>query len=589
MMIHVFFNHSYERHNAIEHGGNMSRSKRNAALQIPTSFRYRRSEQEQRRGRGRGFRNDSSDNQLAMAIQASLEAANVDRTARGSFTSAQADFEHRQPSQIDVTGQLEPLDISPDSGPPPVIEESLFPPLSDREPTETSSRYAQALIQGSSSTNLREESFPPLPGSVEVGQPQPNLPGKKTIAAHLRQRSKMYLKSAQAKPAGQPGLQPFMSVSSPQLWPTLNQESGPTTSTSSSQPRTTANQVGLSSNSSSSREKTAREAECCLPNTSNSAWTVTSTNRLSHSTSAPNLVGSGSSHNSSSISATFAMSDGMQTREQSLQSKDDVRTANKTLVDRIRHGLGMDEDKFAAFKNISAEYRQGLIGTFEYLSYVEQFGLLHLVPELARLCPDAPKQKELIDIYNVSLKQKDKASLPSKGHQETSASGAVKQTKGKGKSAEPAEGASSKDALADSIMSEVKKIQLQYKPQEELEVLSKDGYRTSKGKSMSAVNEEQSNSASVIMKSNTSAVASDQHSGAESSKQRPKKTSKFHRVRLGDGSAAAIFDLDRLDANPERTEETDSGNVSSEGLPVKGVWRYGGGQKLISTSRGPSK
>ncbi|MQL85497.1 hypothetical protein Taro_018004, partial [Colocasia esculenta] len=635
-----------KRHNAIEHGGNMSRSKRNAALQIPTSFRYRRSEHEQRRGRGRGFRNDSSENQLAMVIQASLEMANV--RGRGS-TTAQADSERRQTRRVDaVTGQLESLAVTSDSSQPsrspvlasqssrdiPVIEESSFPPLSDVEPTETSSRYAQALTQGSSgSTRLREESFPPLPGSSEVVQPKPSQSGNKSIAAHLRQRSKMALKSAPAKPAGHP--QSFTSASSPQLWPTPNQEFGSSTSKSSSQPRMTAspgvpfpgvpssqakamkeNEFALPSpqvwpapnqefgpstsrsssqprmsagrgvpfaGASSSQTKATKENEFALPSTADSAWSVSSTKRLNHSSSAPNLISGGPSSHPSSVPPASNLTDGMQTSEESLQRGEDVRTANKTLVDRIRSGLGMDEDKFSAFKNISAEYRQGLIDTFEYLSYVEQFGLIHLVPELARLCPDPQKQKELIDTYN--------ATLQSMGPQGTGASSSKKQTKGKGKgkSAGITEGSSSKDALADSILDEVRKLQSSYNPQEGGEVLSKDGYRTSKDKLVSGVNEEQSNPNPALIKSDTSATTSDLNSGTADGKQRPKKTSKFHRVRLGDGSVASIIDLNRTNVSPERSEPMDAGNGSTEGLPVRGVWRNGGGQKLFSATRHTSR
>ena len=41
------------------------------------------------------------------------------------------------------------------------------------------------------------------------------------------------------------------------------------------------------------------------------------------------------------------------------------------------------------------------------LSYVEQFGLSHLVLELARLCPDAQKQKELIDAFHANFRGKN--------------------------------------------------------------------------------------------------------------------------------------------------------------------------------------
>ena len=45
----------------------------------------------------------------------------------------------------------------------------------------------------------------------------------------------------------------------------------------------------------------------------------------------------------------------------------------------------------------------GSISTTIYLAYVQQFGLLHLVLELA--CPDNKKQKELLETYNASVRR----------------------------------------------------------------------------------------------------------------------------------------------------------------------------------------
>lgn len=56
-----------------------------------------------------------------------------------------------------------------------------------------------------------------------------------------------------------------------------------------------------------------------------------------------------------------------------------------------------DEDKYAAFKDISGGYRRGLINVKTYLANVDQFGMLHQVYELATLCPNIQKQNELID------------------------------------------------------------------------------------------------------------------------------------------------------------------------------------------------
>lgn len=535
--------------------------------QIPTSFRYRRAEHEQRRGRGHGPRGESSDNHLAMAIQASLEAANtMDSRAR--------DADRQQVAPVDaVTSRIESLAVAPPeraappSRPPlqassqssrdaPVIEESSFPPLSDREPPEPSSRYAMALVQGSTGpSRLGGEAFPPLPGALEAGQQKPPAQvGKSTIAAHLRQRSKAALRPVKARPSEHPEFQPPIPASSPQLWPTPSQEFRPSNSArSSSQPRATA-----SSGPASSSGKKTVGSEPPLPNNgASSSWGLSSARRLSHSSSAPDLVGKDTS-----------TTNGLQTTGQAaIPDEEAIRTANKTLVERIRADLGNHGDKFAAFKHISSEYRQGLTDTWEYLSYVEQFGLLHLVPELARLCPDPQKQRELLDAYS--------ARLQTKGRREAggAASAGKPQAKGKGKSAEPPPMASggSKDSLADGILDAVRKLQATYKPQEEVEVLSKDGYRAyTKGKLAATAGEEQQ----------PPGTSADQNSAAGSSaRQRPKKISRFHRVRLG-GDGSVI---------PEPPPEEEPPASGAEGVPVRGVWRNGGGQKLFGPSDGRTR
>ncbi|KAL7172027.1 hypothetical protein ACSBR2_031675 [Camellia fascicularis] len=121
-----------KRHYAMEHGGRMSRSKRNSVLQIPTSFRYQRSnEQENRRGRGRGrtFHRDYSEDQLSMAIKASYEMANADGTFHepSSFRT-QIVSDHGETSDID-----------------PIIQPFESFGTTESEP----SRYLQALSQNS--------------------------------------------------------------------------------------------------------------------------------------------------------------------------------------------------------------------------------------------------------------------------------------------------------------------------------------------------------------------------------------------------------------------------------------------------------
>ena len=82
-----------------------------------------------------------------------------------------------------------------------------------------------------------------------------------------------------------------------------------------------------------------------------------------------------------------------------------VHTANKSLVKKICAAIEFDENKYTSFKDISGHYRQGSIDTIVFLAYVQQFGLLHIVLELARLCSDAQKQKELLVTYNASIQR----------------------------------------------------------------------------------------------------------------------------------------------------------------------------------------
>ncbi|OVA16675.1 zinc finger protein [Macleaya cordata] len=539
-----------KRHNAIEHGGNMSRSKRNAVLQIPTSFRYRlRSNEQDRhrgRGRGRGSRSDSSENQLAMAIQASLETANSDNRVQDVSSSAQATYDHRETSGID----------------------DIIPPMESlaTSDSELSWRYLQAVSQSSRNAPLAESSFPPLSGAPGSTQQNPSHDrqglGKNSMAARLRRSGNGAVNVVnggqcwstkrgvsggfvQSRPAANYGLvSSSSSTSSPQTKPaTLN---GPVpssyASTAQARPETAH---GLASASSGS-----------------SSWNSSNKARVSHSSSAPNLVERGAALDSSMSAfppVTATRKDKLSTSKQPLEKVEDVHTANKSLVERIRAALEFDENKYTAFKEISSEFRLGVIDTGEYLSYVQQFGLSHLVLELARLCPDTLKQRELINTYNASVRG-DSAHEKSWGSSSSQSRASNSSNKGKGKRVEEAE-----DSLADSIIDTVRKLQANNKPSEgEVEVLSKDGYRTSKGKSVA---EEKLGPSTANQKPG---------GGGGGGKEKKKKIPKFHRVRLGD-------DLRHSDPDPGPEEETtDSMQDLSEGLPVRGVWRKGGGQKLFS-------
>ncbi|VAH15849.1 unnamed protein product [Triticum turgidum subsp. durum] len=502
-----------KRHNAMEHGGRMSRAQRNAALQIPTSFIYQRNEQDQRRGRGRGHNahHDRFDRDFSLSVR------------DGSATA-----DHGLGSRVDsVAGPFQSLSVSSSSGRSRteigrslgnrrVLEQLSFPPLQDQDipdaridavPYETlfppvseqQSRYALALNQSSrGSARLGDESlFPPLPGSSNKGSAstQQGLQSlaKNTLASRLQQRSKGTVKASSSTAYG----------NKKQLPP------------QSSQP---------------------------------------------------------------------------------LPVVEDVRQANKSLVERMRVALGMDEDRFSAFKEIASEYRQGVIDTSEYLSYVEQFGISHLVPEMAKLLPDPLKQMELADAYYTNMRFK---SLQENGGCETiTVKENKRKNKGKGKTLD-AETATAKDAsesLADSFMDTVRKLQSNNKAQEgEAAVLSKDGYRSSKEKiPLSAGGSScgtkmclDGDPVAISKASGTSRYvgkgggSTGSSSSSSSNNKQSKKTSKFLRARLGDNSLATL-DFSHPDVSPERPERETQ--VLQTGLPVRSVWKNGAAQKLFSSN-----
>jgi E3 ubiquitin-protein ligase ZNF598 len=402
------------------------------------------------------------------------------------------------------------------------------------------SRYAHALNHNSRTNALREESFPPLPGVSNISQPGPNHAShqglqslaRNTLAARLQQRSKGTVKVIHPR-SRQPD-PPFPSLhirdngSIPGLFPAP----GPSNSAWSN---STSTSTGTSTGSSS--------------------------NKVKQSTPVPNLNQAGPSKNPSA-SVNPSIPNGVPVPP---APPDDVRNANKSLVERIRFGLGYDEERYTLFKGISAEYRQGDIGTVEYLSYVEQFGLSNLVPELARLLPDPRKQKELTEAYYGNLRLKNL--------RESSANGSESSVnRNGGNSSNNSKKGKGKDAKTDNFLETVRKLQADQRSaqeEEKVEVLSKDGYRAStKGKAV--------NSQHLGESSNTSNAGD----GGNGAKQRAKKTSKFLRVRLGDGSA--LFDMGRsgADTNPDMETGTNNGRVPEGGVPVRGVWKNGGGQRL---------
>ena len=132
-----------------------------------------------------------------------------------------------------------------------------------------------------------------------------------------------------------------------------------------------------------------------------------------------------------------------------------------------------------------------------------------------------------------------------------------------------AENSRSKEALADSVISTVKSLQSQLKPSDGVvEVLEKDGYRHGRGKSAVAAGEmtvelrgsSQHPPAQVTTVDNTKVDGGNKHK---------KKTSKFHRIRLGDGSGAAVLDV--------RNSSTDPSSAVSSGWP-----KPSGGSRILT-------
>ncbi|KAJ9543151.1 hypothetical protein OSB04_022858 [Centaurea solstitialis] len=554
-----------KRHNALEHGGRMSRSKRNAALQLPTSFRYRRSnEQDNRRGR---FQRDLSEDELSRAIEASFETANVNGRFPDSSSSSVPVV-----SDIASTNGFDPLIQSfealgtesdprylmavshrPRNAP---LEESAFPPLSSG-PGGSSQRPlhdAEGLPRNTMAD--KESSFPPLssgPGGSSQ-RPLHDAEGlsRNTMADKLRRHSKKKVNV----------------LNTGQAWPAAARFSNPPASSVASRPANTSNASSVvarpanSSNASSvvaGQSKPAinpRPAPSSQPSSfpslpsvgSSTSSSRNSTSRIGHSSSAPNLVDTGSVSDFPPVSTLQARNppaSGQPTR-----GTGDVYTANKTMVEKIRAGLDNDQDKYAAFKEISSEFRQGVIDAETYLVYVEQFGLSHLVLDLARLCPDPRKEQELIAVYN--------ANQSVSGHKRNGQKNGMNMNNGKGKAV-----VSGNSKLTDSILSSVRELQSNYRPpEEEVEMLSKDGYRTAnKGKLKLEVDDRPSLGSVPRPKS--------EGGGDEGRSNKPqqsrKKTSKFHRVRLGNGSMASLLDLTNSNAGSDSTEASNANEDTGDG------------------------
>lgn len=512
-----------------------------------------------------------------MAVQASLDTINSDRYPATSSVI--------QDSSNLVAG---------------VAAGSSFQALELLAATDSDPSSTYHLPQLQTSVNappLEGSSFPPLPVATRRNQQTSKNKlkgsGKNTMAARLRHQNNVgVLNSARAWPAVD--RQPNAGISNT-LQSMLPSSSG--FSQTSAYINSPVNKTAIGStdappsHASSSKTITLASHERVSGNSEKPSIKITGTTKLNHSASTPNLVGRGafdcSKDNFPPVSDTITK----QATASTLINVEDARAANKSLVEKIRAGLQFDEDSYDVFKVISGEYRQGLIQTGEYVAYVHQFGLSHLLPELTRLCPDAKKQQELLKACSTSMW--------SNGPSENSAdkkNSLLKLSKNSKKGKEKVEGKSMntplKPDLGDSIISSVRELQLNHRPpEEEVEILSKDGYRSMKGKSKIFVADERSSSNLTDRPSTESTIQNDSMSAGSSLKKavggnKPrKKTSKFHRARLGEDSLSAVLSL--ADSN-SMLDQTRDESVRSDDGPKKlpgGAWRDGGGRKLVAKLR----
>ncbi|CAL0302369.1 unnamed protein product [Lupinus luteus] len=545
-----------------------------AEMKIPTSFRYRHgNEQNQRRGRASTFRRDMSENQLSMAIEASLETANAEQIFHDSSTSISGQVVVDD-ENADVDSIVQPFESLATSG------------------SEPSSRYLQALGHSSTSATLEGSSFPPLATPSNSGQQNSKneleSSSTNTMAARLRRRGNRnvsVISSGNAWPAA--GRVPVQASSIP-TQSKLSTNVAPGVSTNSGQVNTVTKSVASPSTYANSIQATKRAAH--------GQWSAGSlldkrdNGRIVHSTSAPNLTQSnpveGSISNFPPISAAPVSK--LPTSSQSTVNVENVHSANKSLVEKIRGALDFDEDRYTLFKDLSTHFRQSTIDTDTYLDYVQQFGLSHLVLEMARLCPDPQKQKELVESYNASMQRNAlQENSGVRGISNPHGKDSNNSKKGKGKS-QDIRGSNSTERLADSFLSTVHQLQSSYKPSEEnLEVLSRGDYRTNKGKPKIGQQINTNSGSELVTKLNgqsetsTGSLSSQNREGGGGGSKQRKKASKFLKVRLGDGSVSALLDREHsyTEPDPGITNGQDSDNNN---LPARGVWRKGGAQKLFS-------
>ncbi|EOA26652.1 hypothetical protein CARUB_v10022713mg [Capsella rubella] len=464
-----------KRHNSIDHGGRMSRSQQSASLEIHASFQYKNS----RRGRRRTSHREP--NHAALESQESY-AIN------------------------DGSSLLQHVGSSGGSR----LEEYYFPPLSvqaNRGPSRFG-HNSESLHSNTMTTRLRHQTNRSATSGSSRAWPALNRgPTQASIASSVQS----YGASAQSHSRHHGRVEITRTFASATPHDARSEDTSV---------------VGCSSGSSLSSGNAKRNNHhlSSTPKMSD----IRSLEQPCHSNSpisaAPNRRSSSTSANAANILVAQGVSD--------------VQSDNKSLVEKVRASLGHDEELFMAFKGTSGKYRHGSIDARTYLEYVNGYGLSHLILDLARLCPDPQRQKELIDTHNACL--------------------------GGGNKGKAVKVENSSDSKGDRVVEAVRKLQFSEKSQDE----DKDAYRSDKGKTK----------VTTLVNSSSAGV------GLGNTDNQHKKTSKFLRKRLDEISMAAVVDHRNTNPEPEPESKKDNSKRSQNppgGLPLRGAWRRGSAKLFI--------
>lgn len=554
-----------KRHNALVHGGNMSRAQRNAALQIPVSFQYRRPGQDRRGDRPFRRREANSSGPSLGGSQASIGSFNVVEQSIDE-SSLQVnntdDFPHFQNTEMTL-----PM--------PSSASRTVGTETASNITTEPS-RYLVA-VSGAGPSSLKESAFPPLPGSENA-----------------QQKAKQHMRGSPLSMAsllgGREGRRPSSRSNQDQM-PDLVGEL----------PRNITSQPPASNQwpQVSARQRRHSDSEALRQSSS-----VGSARAEPPS---DDMLGSVSGARSGPIPF----------------SVEELRIANKALIESIRSDLQGDEERFNDFKIISAQYRSGEMDAKVYLHHIKDFGLLHIVPELARLCPDPKRKEDLLDMFQRNLNNQVN------GLTESLSTSIGNVTAGGSRQEEGANETKMKSTLGG--MSSLRLIDRAggLLEDNEVEVLSKDGYRDSKGKkSISNARNKSihlSKPAKVLVKAikkpsespssflhepilsfrmegtwtcnvctlemkegsthcaacGTAFSSNTKLEGSEVQGNEKKKKKKAVKLSLGDGSVALLQDSKR-----KAWGSDGEGNSGNDALTGNGAWGKGGGQRLVSLSQG---